>query len=699
MNLNRLLKPNGVAVVGASEKDGFGGDTCRNIMAFTKDTDKIYFVNPKRDMVFGKKCYKSLLDIEKNVDLVIICTPQSIVMSIMEQAAQKGCGGAVVFASGYKEVGIEGAKMQEELSNFCTDNEICLMGPNCAGFGNYIDDIFSFAFLTEERDRKGCIGMISQSGQVCLSALDSPGMAFSYIISSGNSANVKVEDYLEFLVDDSDTKVVAGYVEGIANVDTLVSAFEKAAKKRKPIVLIKTGKSAKASQLASSHTGSLSGSDKAFDAILEKYGVVRVNDLQELYGVANAFATLDIMPKGTRYAVMNVSGGEAGISADMAYVKGLELSELKQETLDRLDAKLPSFATANNPLDMTAVLAYDSEGTCECMKVLCDDENVDAIIMAYTITPEILDTTVHHLVRGIELAKIQKLPKPIYWLPFIEHTRNSESFTKLLKLGVPVLPSCSYGMEVLSKINQFVSYNINGKTFMFSVPKKFRGSNAVAFSEYDSMNLLKESGIEIGPQAVAKSIEEAINIANEMEYPLAAKIDSPDVLHKSDVGGVKLNIKSEKDLVNAYNSIMNNIRQKCPEARINGILLKPMLGSGVEVIVGVNNDEQFGPMIMIGLGGVFVEVFQDVKLYPAPVSHLEAIDMIKSLKGYKLLNGYRGGEVCDIKAFADFIVRVSEYAFKNINELKELDINPLFVYEAGKGVSMADALVIKNCSS
>lgn len=695
MELSGLLTPRTLAVVGASEKDGFGGDTCRNIMTFTKDLDKIYFVNPKRETVLGKTCYKSLLDIPAPIDLAIICTPQKVVMSVMEDAVKKGCKGAVIFASGYKEAGETGAKYQKELEDFCNEHEIAVMGPNCAGFANYINDIFSFAFLVDNRDRHGHIGMIAQSGQVCLSAMDTPGMGFSYIISSGNSLNVKVEDYLNYLVDDENTKVVGAYIEGFTKPDVLEEVFRKAALKKKPIVILKTGRSQKASQLASSHTGSLSGSDKAFDAIAEKFGIIRVNDLQEFYGALNAFAILDELPKGSRYMFMNVSGGEAGISADLAYLNQVELADLSEDTVSKLNKVIPSFATATNPLDMTAVLAYDEERVCQCMQIFEKDPEINAIVMAYTITPEILDTTIYHLEEGIALARKSGVKKPIFWLSFVEHSRNEKVMEHLQSMHVPLLPSGQYGLQILNHIGRFSDIKPEEKNLELAIPKPAKKKDSVAFSEYDSMMMLKESGMDVGVQEVAVSEEEAVSIGQKIGFPVALKIDSPDILHKSDVGGVKLNIKNEEEIRQAYRTIMDNVSRHVPNARIHGILIKPMLDAGLEVITGVNNDPQFGPMVMIGLGGIFVEIFKDVTLYPAPLNKNEALNMIRKLKGYPLLNGYRGGTKYDVDALAEFIVNIAQFACQNKDELKELDINPVFVYEQGKGVAMADALVVK----
>jgi acetyltransferase len=452
MDLTKLIKPKSIAVIGASEKEGFGGDTTRNLLKFSKDLDRVYLVNPKRETVFGRKCYKSVTDIDDTVDLCIICTPKATVLPLLQQAAEKKCGGAVVFASGYGETGVKGKADEQELINEANRLGIAIMGPNCAGFANFINAVFCFAFLVEERDRAGNIGFISQSGQVILSGLDLPGMGFSYVVSSGNSCNVKVEDYLRFMVDDSDTKVIAAYLEGITRPDKLVAAFRKAATIKKPIIVLKTGKSQKSRQLAASHTGSLSGSDQVMRAIMKKYGIIEAEDLEELCGIATAFSWLDELPKGSRTVFMNVSGGEAGVTAELAEQYKIPLAECSGKTKEYLAGLLPDYGTVNNPFDMTAGIGYNTPVLVNALKAITKDDGVDMIVMGYTITPEIFDATISHMVDAVRIVKEEGGMKPIVWVPFIEHTRERECMEILKRSGVPLLPTGYYAFRSLKAI-------------------------------------------------------------------------------------------------------------------------------------------------------------------------------------------------------------------------------------------------------
>ncbi|SHD77666.1 acetate--CoA ligase family protein [Schnuerera ultunensis] len=695
MNISNLLQPKKIAVIGASERGGsFGGDTCRNIMDFSNPS-KYYFVNPKRTEIFGQKCYNSTDEIPTNFDMVIICTPQSSVIDILKQSKEKGCKAAVVYASGYSETGtVEGKIAEKELIETCIQLDIALLGPNCGGFINYIDNVYSFAFISEKRDRKGNVGLISQSGQLCLSLMDNPKGKFSYVISAGNSSVITMEEYLNYLVEDQNTKVVAVYLEGVSKPGIFVEALKKAAIKKKPIVVLKTGRSEKGSQISASHTGSLSGSDKTYDAIFKKFGVIRVNDMEELLSTAHLLATIKEYPKKARLASMNLSGGETIITADMAYSKGLNFPDFTKETLNKLNQMLPSYATPNNPLDMTATLSYDSKKYAKALKTVMDDPNIDMVLIGYTLLLNIADPCIYYMTEGIEKVVKEGNTKPMAMIPYIENTRNPEYTERLEKAGVPILPPVVYAMEILKKFSDFVEYNSENHTLELALPKNTRLKTKKFLSEHESKTMLAKAGIPVPKEQIAKTKEEAYEIAKETGYPLVMKIESADIPHKSDVGGVKLNIKSEKELGQAFDEIMNNVVKNAPEAKINGILVQEMLSKGLELIVGVNNDPIYGPMVLCGLGGVFVEIFKDVALYPAPLNHIEAMNMIKSLKAYPLLTGYRSSEELDIEALTDLIVKVSDFAVKNKDKVVEVDINPVFLYEKGKKLSVADALIL-----
>lgn len=693
MDIRKLLKPEKICIIGASEKTGFGGDTCRNVIEYMKE-GSYYFVNPGRDQIFGRPCFKSVEEVPEAFDLAVICTPQDTVEDLLRRSREKGAGAAVVFASGYKEVGSpEGKEKQRRLAELCGRLGMALMGPNCAGFVNYTDGIYPFAFLSESRDRKGSVGVVSQSGQICLSLMDSPGMKFSYVISSGNSAVAQMEDYLEFLVEDDSTKVVAMYLEGVNNPGKFTACLKQAALKRKPVVILKAGRSEKGRRLAASHTGSLSGADAVFDAVFKKYGVIRVDDIEELLAVSMLLSVLPVLPDRRGIASMNLSGGETGVCADVGQMCGISYPDFSEATLTQLREQLPSYANPANPLDMTATLSYDVQAYAAALRTVMGDENVGLVAVGYTLLEKIADPAICYMTEAIELVAAEPGAKPMVMIPFVENTRNQEYARRLEHAGVPVLPPTVYAFKLLKYLMDFAAYDPERHCLSCSIPGPDRGELRTALTEHESKLFLGNHGIEIPRELVAGSLEEALGAAGEYGYPLVLKIDSRDILHKSDAGCVKVGIRDEEQLARAYEEILSNARRFDPAAQIGGVLVQEMLEKGTEVIVGVNNDPQFGPMVLCGLGGVFVEIFKDVSMAMAPVSREEALDMLRSLKGHRLFEGYRGSAPLDEMAAASLIVKVSQVAAEEKDLLAELDINPVFVYESG--VAVADALVLK----
>lgn len=691
MDIKKLLAPDRIAIVGASEKEGFGGDTSRNVIAHMKE-GSYYFVNPTRSTVFGKRCYPSISELPEKVDLVVVCSPKHTVEGLLREASDKGAGAAVVFASGYSEVGTEEGRADEKaLVALCRELDMALMGPNCAGYINYARQVSPFAFISEERDRRGAVGVVSQSGQLALSMMDSPKMKFSYAISAGNSSVCKMEDYLEFLVEDEATKVIAVYLEGLKEPQRFIESLKKAALRRKPVVVLKAGRSQKGQEIAASHTGSLSGTDKVYDALFSKFGVIRVDDLEELMSTAMAIATFKKPPNSPRCASMNLSGGETGICADLGEIYGIDFAKFSTETMKRLRELLPAYATPNNPLDMTATLSYDAEKYASALETVMSDPDVGIVAVGYTLLQEIADPAIHYMSKGIEMVCSRPYAKPVVMIPFAENTRNREYSEKLERVGVPVLPSSKYAFKILKYIADYVSYDPSLHNLEVKIPSgASKGEGAL--SESESKDILSQYSLKFPEYKVSKSVEEAVAAAKKLKYPVAAKIDSRDILHKSDVGCVKLNLKDEMQVREAYDEIMANANKHCPNARIIGVQISKMAPMGTEMIIGVKNDPQLGPCILCGLGGVFVEVFKDTALSLAPVSHEEAFEMVNSLKGIKLLKGYRGNKPLDISAYVETVVNVSKFACEHRDSLKELDINPVFVYE--NGVCAVDALLI-----
>lgn len=693
MDISKLLRPRAVAVVGASEKSGFGGDTCRNILENQADTSHVYPVNPKKETVFGKKCYPTLADLPEEIDLVILCTSQKTIVDFLKQAKAKGAGAAVVYASGYSEVGTaEGKAFEKELVDAAKALDMVVMGPNCAGYINFGDDIFSFAFIGDYKGKKGNIGFVSQSGQFCIDMMKSAEMKYSFAISAGNSAMVQMEDYLNFLIEDSNTKVIALYLEGVKNPHKFEACLQKAMEKKKPVVILKAGRSPKGQATAASHTGSMAGSDKTYDAVFEKFGVIRADDMQDLRSTASLLATLRVLPKKPAFSAMCLSGGETAVSADTGFLHGIEYPDFSEVTLKKLNDMLPDFATPRNPLDMTAALCYDADAFASGITTVMSDPSIEMGLVGLTISDKV---TVSNdiMFEGIRRAFEQIPDKPLAVMSFMEAARNKELVERFQNAGIPVLPTTKYGFRALQHLQDFISHDTIKREARLAIPEA-HSANTRALSEYESKKLLADNGVPVDLGYIAKTKAEIKEYAEKIGYPLVMKVESNDILHKSDVGGVMLNIKSLEQAEEAYDKILANAAQHAPNAKINGILMQKMLKAGTEMIIGLNSDPQFGPMLLVGMGGVFVEVFKDAALYPVPLNHDEALHMLQSLKSFKLLNGYRGNPPADIEALTDMMVKISDFAYRKKDTLKELDMNPLFVYPKGEGVAIADALAV-----
>lgn len=693
MDISKLLRPRAVAVVGVSEKSGFGGDTCRNILENQADTSHVYPVNPKKETVFGKKCYPTLADLPEEIDLVILCTSQKTIVDFLKQAKAKGAGAAVVYASGYSEVGTAEEKaFEKELVDAAKALDMVVMGPNCAGYINFGDDIFSFAFIGDYKGKKGNIGFVSQSGQFCIDMMKSAEMKYSFAISAGNSAMVQMEDYLNFLIDDSNTKVIALYLEGVKNPHKFEACLQKAMEKKKPVVILKAGRSPKGQATAASHTGSMAGSDKTYDAVFEKFGVIRADDMQDLRSTASLLATLRVLPKKPAFSAMCLSGGETAVSADTGFLHGIEYPDFSEVTLKKLNDMLPDFATPRNPLDMTAALCYDADAFASGITTVMSDPSIEMGLVGLTISDKV---TVSNdiMFEGIRRAFEQIPDKPLAVMSFMEAARNKELVERFQNAGIPVLPTTKYGFRALQHLQDFISHDTIKREARLAIPEA-HSANTRALSEYESKKLLADNGVPVDLGYIAKTKAEVKEYAEKIGYPLVMKVESNDILHKSDVGGVMLNIKSLEQAEEAYDKILANAVQHAPNAKINGILMQKMLKAGTEMIIGLNSDPQFGPMLLVGMGGVFVEVFKDAALYPVPLNHDEALHMLQSLKSFKLLNGYRGNPPADIEALTDMMVKISDFAYRKKDTLKELDMNPLFVYPKGEGVAIADALAV-----
>lgn len=694
MDVKDMLCPRSVAIVGASEKSGFGRYTTDNILKGDLG-EAVYLVHPKREAVFGHTCYKTLTDIGKPVDLVILCTPMSTVNELLREAASIGAKGAVVFASGYSEAGEDGKLAQKELIDIAQEYDMPVCGPNCGGFINNEKGVFAFGLRMEERKKKGNIGLVSQSGQICSMLATIPYLHFSYLISSGNNAVIGVEDYLEYLVENEETKVVAVYLEGIRKPKQFVRVLAKAAEKRKPIVALKVGLSAKAQQTTTAHTGSLAGSDATFDALFKKYGVIRVDDMEDLMETCLMFSVLDKKVSASPIAICNVSGGEAAISADSCFRQGVELGEFSQATIDVIRSRLPDFASIHNPLDMTSALVRDHDNYEATVRALMKEEGIGLIAMGHN-PPEKVAPQDRVIDFGLadRLTEVNRTgTKPIVILSGFARKRDEELREYYASNHIAMFENPKYGLAAIRRYVEFCRYDPLTRTLEDAVPEKEEKGECRILSEHESKEMLIQYGIPVPKEMVAADEKELKQAVNEIGFPVVLKIDSADIPHKTEMGGVRLNIQNETEALDAFREILANAKKHAPDARVGGVLVAQMLKKGTEMILGIHRDAQFGPMVLVGFGGVFVELLKDSALYPAPFGYEEAMEMIRSLKTYPLLRGYRGSRPLDVDALAKMLVGLGNLAVEQKDVISELDMNPVFVYE--NGVCAVDALIVK----
>lgn len=698
--LDALLKPKSIAIIGVTDKPGtYGCRAATNIVNSTI-SDHVYYVNPKRDELFGRRCFHSVSEIPEVVDCIVLCVPKQAVCGCLEEAGSIGVKAAVVYASGFNEEQTdEGRELERQLTAVAAKYNMEVAGPNTAGLCNKIDNISLIVGNANFRDPplKSGIAIAGQSGFIAGNLNQRLGDCLSYAVGSGNGSVTCLEDYLNYFVEDEHVNSIGVYLEGVKDAEKFETFLREAAIRRKPVVILKSGKSKIGASAAASHTGNLAGSSAAYESVFKKFGVISVDTLEEFVSTAKIFSVLGTkLPAGSKIAAVNFSGGENTICADMCERVGVEFAVYSEETMAGINELLPSFATAANPLDATTDMFADSDKLKTLLTLLSRDPEVGMIVLGSEMneTLEAKDRTILKVIREMKNSE-KGLDFPVFLVPSLERQRNVEAVSELLDMGVPLLSTGEIGYRALTNLCRFINYDCSKYQLQLAPSKADRKGKTAALSELDSKLEIAAAGIPVPAQALVSDKSKLRDVIAGMNTPLALKICSPDILHKTEAGGVKLNIMDIEEAERAFDAIMSSCRNYAPTAKIDGILVQEMAPSGTEMIIGIKNDIQFGQMILVGMGGVFVEVFKDVALRPCPINKTEAEEMIHSLKAFKLLNGYRGSAACDVDALADIMVSVSQYATENADVISEMDINPIFVYEKGKGACAVDALIVK----
>lgn len=688
-DINYIFNPSQIAVIGASKsKEKIGFAILDNIIRSGYKGD-IYPVNPREEEICGIKSYCSVKDIGSPIDLAVITVPVKRVIQVAEECGESGVKGLVVITAGFKEVGTEGLKLERELIAICEKYNMRMVGPNCVGLMDThtpVNASFANGFPNE-----GHISFISQSGAMLVSILDwsfQMGIGFSRFISLGNKADLNEIDFIESCAADPQTNVILCYVEDIADGERFVEVCSEASKK-KPIIILKSGTSAAGAQAASSHTGALAGSDKAYEAAFRQSGVLRAESMNELFDLARAFSSQPL-PENDRVAIVTNAGGPAIVATDAVEKFGLKMARFNKDSIDKLRENLPAEANIYNPVDIIGDAREDRYRF--ALQTVLEDSNVDSALVllcpAAVTEPEKTAKTI------VELNKRHN-SKPVMAVYMggktLQEGKNylTENYIPTFTFPEPSVNSLRGMFRYKEHINAPESPEVDelpgiDKAAVRDVLEEVFADRRVVLLGHEASAVMSAYGIPNSKIYLAKSDDEAVKFSENLGYPVALKISSPKIAHKTDVGGVEIGLHSENEVRRAYKRIMEKVTGYLPDAPIYGIEVQDMVDDGVEVIVGMSRDVQFGPLLVFGLGGIYVNLIEDVsfRLAPSLTNSKDVREMIMETKAFNMLKGYRGKKPADMEALTDTILRTARLV-TDFAEITEMDINPVRVHTRG----------------
>jgi len=681
--LQSFFNPKSIAVIGASEEKTKLGYTILNNVIRFGFKGRIYPVNLKSKEILGLKVYKSVKDIPGAVDIALFVIPSQFVVDTLKECGEKGIKNAIIITAGFKEIGGEGKILEEKLMAVAKQYKINILGPNCLGF---LDSTINLnASFSEGMILPGKVAFMSQSGAICTAMLDwalASNLGFSRFISLGNKSGINENDLLEFFINDTKTEVVLAYLEGFADGEKFLKIARRLTAK-KPLIIIKSGRTSAGQAAISSHTGSLAGAEEAVTAALKQTNTLRAETLAELFNLVEMFSNYNKISSNKTAVVAN-AGGPGVMTTDAIAESCLELAQFKPATTAMLKKTLPSTANIHNPIDVVGDARADRYEN--AIKAVMNDKNVGSLIVI--LTPQ----SVTEINKTAEvILKYRSKEKPIV-ASFIGGKKVKSGIDILERNGIPHYEFPNVAVDTLERFynyfndrkikEKFVHYevSITAKKQIANIFKTKAVNGVIDF--LDCEKILKAYRIPVIKSALAKTAVEAGKFADRLGYPIAMKVISPDIIHKTDAGGVKIKLADKKAVENAFNEIIKNCKVYKKTAKIEGVLLQPMVKEGKEIILGLKRDPQFGPMIMFGLGGVYVEVLKDVSFRLAPLSYEQATRMVQEIKTYKLLTGVRGEKACKIDSVVDTILKLAQLA-QDFPELKEMDINPAFVNSKG----------------
>lgn len=692
-SLDPLLSPRSIAVIGASAVPGkVGHEIVANLIA-SGFAGTILPINPKAGEILGLSAARDLGDHRDQIDLAVVAVPTSVVKDAIRAAIKHGVKAICIITAGFREVGEAGLKLENEVAGLCRDGGVRLLGPNCLGLINTA--IKMNASFAAHMPQPGGIGVISQSGALCTAILDwadERGIGLSSVVSMGNKADVTEGDLIRAFSHDGQTKVIAGYLESIASGDTFMRIASEVSE-RLPIVLFKSGVTEAGGKAASSHTGSLAGADKAYGSAFRRAGVVRAETFEALFDYATAFANQPL-PSGARVAVITNAGGPGIMAADAVELIGLKMATLDAEKMAALKERLPAAASVSNPIDVLG--DADDNRYALALEAAMADPNVDAVVVL--LTPQAMTRPVE---TAQAIADHACTTKPVL-VSFMGGCDVQPGRQRLVACGIPDYPAPERAVAALKAMFDYAQWRrrpprvlrrfpINRHRIKRIIRRHVRTERAQV-GEGQAKEIFAACGIPIAPGGNASNAHEAVALATRIGYPVAMKIESPDIVHKSDLGGVKLNLSSPDAVRDAYDLMMLRLSQRAPTASIGTVYIERMCPRGREVILGMTRDPQFGPMLMFGLGGIFVEVMKDVTFNIAPITEQEAEQMLRSTRSYALLEGARGQGSVDIRSIAVTLQKISQLV-TDFPEIEEMDINPFIVGRVGEGSTAADARI------
>ncbi len=691
--LEQLFTPKKIAILGASTQTGkVGYDLVKNLIDSGFDGE-IIPTNPNGGELLGLKIYKNIKDYDGSIDQAIVAVSKDQVLDVLQDAFTKRCSSVIVVGSGYKESGDEGAMLEEDILSLCKRNGARLLGPNCLGFIN--TSLSINASFAGETPRAGKISFFSQSGALCTAILDQTeqrGLGLSKMISIGNKADINENDLLNYFAKDDSTEVVAGYLENIVSGNAFVKSAATISAK-KPVIILKAGTSESGQRAATSHTGAFTGTDTAYGAAFKRAGIIRAESFDALFDYTTAFS-LQPLPKGNRVLIISNSGGTGTIAADAVEHAGMTLCDPPTNKTGSLRGTQPVFSDYDNPIQVLG--DAPTSMYVEAVEDAQQDSSVDGVILV--LTPAAMSNPGETLV---EIAKTLDGSKPVLCC-LMGGIKKLPPRSELVDAGLAIFPTPERAVDAFQAMNDYsdwrslpprvvTRFRVNRRR-AGRIIQRSQSSGVLRLGEVKAKKILDAYGFNVPHGHMVNSADEAMEYARRIGFPVALKVVSPDIVHKSDMGGVRLNLANSSQVHDSYDLMKIRIRQQVPNARIDGIYVEKMADPGLEIIIGMNRDPQFGPMLMFGLGGIFVEVMKDVTFHLAPITQEEAIQMLKSTRSYDILEGRRGNKGVDIAAIATGLQRISQLA-TDFPQIVELDINPFIVGEEGSEPIVADARI------